>query len=310
MFATVDDSSSTSPTLTALVDYFRHLGSEAYNPWVILIELLLIGAVIYLALRFLQGTRGARLMRGVGVIVVASFVVVRIIAERFQWERIEFLYQYFVVAVFLITLVVFQPELRRGLMRIGERLWFSSLFRKSDKVIEALVQSVASLSKKRVGAIIAIERISGLASIVETGVRLDAILSSELLNTIFWPGSALHDMGVVIRQDRIVAAACQFPLAETVDLERGMGSRHRAALGLSEEADAVVLVVSEESGDISLAHHGKLHRALVPEALRTMLYLLLTKRPKNDVAAADVMAGQSAEQGAASRPPQFAVEDR
>ena len=149
-----------------------------------------------------------------------------------------------------------------------------------------------------------------MASIVETGVRLDATLSSELLNTIFWPGSALHDMGVVIRQDRIVAAACQFPLTETVDLERGMGSRHRAALGLSEEADAVVVVVSEENGNISIAHDGKLHRALGSEALRSALYLLLTKRPKNDVAAADVMVGQSAEQGAASRPPQFAVEDR
>lgn len=310
MFATVDDSTTMNPTFAALVDYFRQLGSEAYSPWVILIELLLIGGVVYFALRFLQGTRGARLMRGIGVIVVASFVVVRIIAERFQWERIEFLYQYFVVAVFLITLVVFQPELRRGLMRFGERLWFSSLFRKSDKVIEALVQSVGSLSKKRVGAIIAIERISGLASIIESGVRLDATLSTELLNTIFWPGSALHDMGVVIRQDRIVAAACQFPLAETVDLERGIGSRHRAALGLSEEADAVVLVVSEESGAISIAHDGKLHRALAPETLRSMLYQLLTKRSKDDEAAVDLTIGQEADKSVHSHQPQLAVEDR
>ncbi len=299
MFATVDNSARSNPTIRALFDYFRQLGSGAYNLWVILIELLLIGIVIYLTLRFLQGTRGARLMRGIGVVVVASFVVVRMLAERFGWERIEFLYQYFVVAVFLITLVVFQPELRRGLMRIGERLWFSGLFRKPDKVVEPLVQSVSSLSKKRIGAIIAVERISGLAAIIETGVSLDAKLSAELLNTIFWPGSALHDMGVIVRQDRIVAAGCQFPLAETVDLERSLGSRHRAALGLSEESDAIVVVVSEETGAISVARDGELYRTLAPEALRTMLYQLLVKRSKYGDSSADLGTGRDAGKSAA-----------
>lgn len=262
-----------------LSDYFRELSSGARNPWVVVIELLLIGTIVYFTLRFLQGTRGARLMRGIGVVVVASFVVVRMLAERFQWERIEFLYQYFVVVVFLVTLVVFQPELRRGLMRIGERLWFSGFHRKSDTVIEPLVQSVSALSKKRIGAIIAIERVVGLAAIIETGVTVDARLSAELMNTIFWPGSALHDMGVIVRQDRIIAARCQFPLAESIDSERSLGSRHRAALGLSEESDAIVVVVSEESGAISVAHDGELHRTLAPEALRSVLYRLLVKKP-------------------------------
>ncbi len=278
MLTQIDISSDSDRNSSLLVDYFRQLGSDAYNPWVMLIEALLIGVVVYCTLRFLQGTRGARLMRGIGVVVVASFVVVRILAERFGWERIEFLYQYFVLAVFLITLVVFQPELRRGLMRIGERLWFTSMYRLPDKVIEPLLLSVSALSKKHIGAIIAIERVSGLGAIIETGVRLDARLSADLLNTIFWPGSALHDMGVMIRHDRIVAAGCQFPLAEAVDLERGLGSRHRAAVGLSEDSDAIVVVVSEESGAISLACDGELHRALSPEDLRTMLYELLLKR--------------------------------
>ncbi|MCH8963938.1 MAG: TIGR00159 family protein [Planctomycetes bacterium] len=280
MLIQTDIAPDTDRNTSLLVDYFRQLGSEAYNPWVILIEFLLIGVIVYCTLRFLQGTRGARLMRGVGVVVVASFVVVRMLAERFGWERIEFLYQYFVLAVFLITLVVFQPELRRGLMRIGERLWFTSMYRVPNKVIEPLVLSVSALSKKHIGAIIAIERVSGLGAIVETGVRLDARLSADLLNTIFWPGSALHDMGVLIRQDRIVAAGCQFPLAEAVDFERGLGSRHRAALGLSEESDAIIVVVSEETGSISLASDGELHRALSPEVLQTMLYELLLKRQR------------------------------
>ena len=280
MLTQIDISLDSDRTTNLLVDYFRQLGSEAYNPWVMLVECLLIGVIVYGTLRFLHGTRGARLMRGIGVVVVASFVVVRILAERFGWERIEFLYQYFVLAVFLITLVVFQPELRRGLMRIGERLWFTSMYRLPDKVIEPLILSVSALSKKHIGAIIAIERVSGLGAIVETGVRLDARLSADLLNTIFWPGSALHDMGVLIRQDRIVAAGCQFPLAEAVDLERGLGSRHRAALGLSEESDAIVVVVSEETGSISLASDGELHRALSPEVLQTMLYELMLKRQR------------------------------
>ncbi len=280
MLTQIDISLDSDRTTNLLVDYFRQLGSEAYNPWVMLVEFLLIGVIVYGTLRFLHGTRGARLMRGIGVVVVASFVVVRILAERFGWERIEFLYQYFVLAVFLITLVVFQPELRRGLMRIGERLWFTSMYRVPNKVIEPLVLSVSALSKKHIGAIIAIERVSGLGAIVETGVRLDARLSADLLNTIFWPGSALHDMGVMIRQDRIVAAGCQFPLAEAVDLERGLGSRHRAALGLSEESDAIVVVVSEETGSISLASDGELHRALSVEVLQTMLYELLLKRQR------------------------------
>ncbi|MCH8969033.1 MAG: TIGR00159 family protein [Planctomycetes bacterium] len=294
MLTQIDISRDTDRNTSLLVDYFRQLGSEAYNPWVILIEFLLIGVIVYGTLRFLQGTRGARLMRGIGVVVVASFVVVRMLAERFGWERIEFLYQYFVLAVFLITLVVFQPELRRGLMRIGERLWFTSMYRLPDKVIEPLVLSVSALSKKHIGAIIAIERVSGLGGIAETGVRLDARLSADLLNTIFWPGSALHDMGVLIRQDRIVAAGCQFPLAEAVDLERGLGSRHRAALGLSEESDAIVVVVSEETGSISLASDGELHRALSPEVLQTMLYELLLKRHRLGLAGTVSKMSQSA----------------
>ncbi len=245
MLTQINMSPDSDRNTSLLVDYFRQLGSEAYNPWVILVEFLLIGVIVYGTLRFLQGTRGARLMRGIGVVVVASFVVVRMLAERFGWERMEFLYQYFVLAVFLITLVVFQPELRRGLMRIGERLWFTSMYRVPNKVIEPLVLSVSALSKKHIGAIIAIERVSGLGAIVETGVRLDARLSADLLNTIFWPGSALHDMGVMIRQDRIVAAGCQFPLAEALDFVRGLVSSNRAAMWLLEDSDSIVVVVSE-----------------------------------------------------------------
>lgn len=251
--------------------YFRRFGSGHYDGWAVASELLIIGVVVYSTLRFLQGTRGARLMQGIGLVVLIAFVVIRKLAGEFGWERIEFLFQYFVGAVFVLVLVVFQPELRRGFMRIGERLWFFSFVKKNSDVIGPIVQAASGLSKKRIGALIAVERVTGLSAIIDTGVTLDAELSSELLNTIFWPGSALHDMGVVVRSGRIAAAGCQFPLAESDDLDRSLGSRHRAALGLSQEADVVVVVVSEETGAISIAHQGKLYRQLSADEMRSVM---------------------------------------
>lgn len=299
MIANEDGTSTFIPALNALFDYFRRMGSGAYDPWVVAVELLLIGTVVFITLRFLQGTRGARLMRGIGVVVVIGFVVVRMLAERFHWERIAFLYEYFVVGVFLVTLVVFQPELRRGFMRLGERFWFTSLFKKPDKIIDPIVQAVSALSKKRIGALIAIEQVSGLAAIIETGVRLDARLSPELLGTIFWPGSALHDMGVVVRQDQVAAAGCQFPLAEHGELDRSLGSRHRAAVGLSQEADAVVVVVSEETGSITVAHLGKLYRSLTADSLHDLLYEKLVGRADPRKRRVEGETGRSTDKSAA-----------
>lgn len=260
-------------------DYFRRLLSGAYDPWTILIELLIIGVVVYSTLRFLQGTRGASLMQGIGLVLLVSFVVVRRLAQAFHWERIELLLQYFVGAVFVMVLVVFQQELRRGFMRIGEKLFLSSLLRKNDEVIDPVISAVTALAKKRIGALIAIERATGLSGIIDTGILLDAKLTPELLSTIFWPGTALHDMGVVIRGGRVAAAGCQFPLAESGELERALGSRHRAALGLSLDSDVVVVVVSEETGAISLAHEGRLHRSLTPQELRRRLWSALRGEP-------------------------------
>ena len=241
------------------------------RPWVTLIELLLIGSVVYTVLRFLQGTRGARLVRAVLIILAVSFALVRLVAERFDFDRLNVLYPYFVLAVFLASLVAFQAELRRMLLRLGEAGWMLWWNRESQAIIEPVVAAVARLSKSKVGALIAIERTTEVGAVIETGVRLDAQVSSELLETIFWPGTALHDLGVIIRDQRIVAAGCQFPMAESADIDRTLGSRHRAALGMSEEADAVVIVVSEETGTISIAQRGRLRRALTPDALRSLL---------------------------------------
>lgn len=256
-------------------DFFRSLiqplTSGQYSPVVVLSELLLIGVPVYLVLRFLAGTRGERLVWAVGMILVVSFLLVRLVAQKLGLDRINFLYPYFVMSVMAVALIVFQTELRRGLMRIGERGWFRSWSQNTQKVIDPIVAGVTNLSKQKIGAVIAIERMTSLGAVVETGVSLDAEVSAELLESIFWPSSALHDMGVIIRNGRLVAARCQFPLADSSDVDRALGSRHRAAVGMSQECDAVVVVVSEETGTISIAEHGRLRRSFTRDSLHDAL---------------------------------------
>ena len=254
-------------------DFFRAISS--YPWWQVLIELLIIGAVVYWVVSFLQGTRGARLLKGIVVLLITIYVVVRLLAGRFGLERIEFLYGRFLIAAGFAIIVVFQPELRRALMRLGETRLFRGFSTQLNDDIDALVESATFLSRRKIGAVIAIERDVGLGGIAENGTRLNAELSAELLNTIFWPNSPLHDLGVVVSAGRVAYAGVQFPLAESGELEKELGSRHRAAVGMSQETDSVVLVVSEETGDISIAERGQLLRKLTPETLRGLLSELL-----------------------------------
>ena len=247
------------------------LERAADRPWATLVELLMIGCVVYAVLRSLQGTRGARLVRAVLTILVLSFAVVWLVAEQFGFERVNVLYPYFVLGVFLVSLVAFQTELRRVLVRLGEGGWLSRWLRSSPERAEPIVTAVEHLAAKHVGALIALERNTELGAWSETGVRLDAVVTADVLETIFYPGTPLHDLGVIVDQGRVVAAGCQFPLAESGDVERGLGSRHRAAVGMSQEGDAVVIVVSEETGTISVAIRGQLRRGLSAAALRDLL---------------------------------------
>jgi diadenylate cyclase len=249
-----------------------------YSPVVVAVELLLIGLVVWWMVRFLRGTRGARLVKGAAVVLISVYVVIRLLPKDLGWERIEFLYGRFLVFGLIAVVVAFQPELRRALTQIGQADFLRSSRREYEPIIEALVDSARYLSRNKIGAIVAVERSVGTGAIAETGTPLDAEVTSALLNTIFFPGSALHDMGVLIRNGRIAAAGCQFPLAESEDADPSLGSRHRAALGMAQESDAVVLVVSEETGRVSLACEGQLSIGLEPENLREMLRALLSPR--------------------------------
>lgn len=251
----------------------------ADRPWVALVELSLIGIVVYTILRFFQGTRGARLVRAVVTILAVSFAIAWLIAERVDSARIKVLYPYFILGVFLVSLVSFQAELRRMLLRVGEGRWLQRFVKSSNQSIDPIVTAVERLSKKKIGALISVQRRFELGLIADSGVPLDAVVTAELLETIFWPGSVLHDLGVIIAGGRVVAAGCQFPLAESGDVDRSLGSRHRAALGMSQEAVGVVIVVSEETGTVSTAIRGRLRRAVKREALRETLFKELTTGP-------------------------------
>lgn len=239
--------------------------------WTDLVELLVIGLGVWATVGFLRGTRGARILRGFIFLLVGSTLIVYLVANVLDLERIKLLYPVFVGALFLIALVAFQPELRRALIRIGVATWFPESSREIDRVIEEVAQSVTHLSKNKIGALIAFERSTEFGALIEGGCLLDAELSKELLHTIFWPGTALHDMGVIISQGRVAAAAVQFPMTESAEVDPTLGSRHRAAIGLSQESDAIVLVVSEETGGISIVVKGKMERNLSPEMLRQRL---------------------------------------
>jgi diadenylate cyclase len=256
--------------MQTLIDYFRRVAN--YDWWVVAVELFLIGVVVYWAIDFLEGTRGERLFRGVLLLLFAGVLILNLISERYRFERLEYLYKGFLVGVLIIAVAAFQPEIRRALMRLGQPTFLIGNSRQVIRTVEEIVGAVTELAAGKTGAIIVIERRVALGEFIETGVRLDSNISAELLKTIFYPGTALHDMAVVVRGDKIVAAGVQLPLAEPGSVDGvQLGSRHRAAIGITAGSDAICVVVSEETGVVSVAGDGKLTRNLNAEQLREIL---------------------------------------
>lgn len=256
--------------LQSIQEYLRRIYDNE-NPFSVALELLLIGLVVWWVVRFLRGTRGARLFKGALFLLVVAYLVINLLAKQLEWNRIELLFNRLMWPSFIAVVIVFQPELRRVLMRVGETKLFWGATDETQTVISHIVRAATSFSKNKIGAVIAVEGEVKLGSLAESGVSLDAMVSTELLTSIFWPGSTLHDMGVIIRGDQIMAARCQFPLAELDERTSSLGSRHRAALGLSAESDAAVVVVSEQTGRISLARRGVLEPDLTAHELRRHL---------------------------------------
>lgn len=261
--------------METLVDYFSRVASHGW--WRVAIELIFIGLVVYWAVDFLEGTRGERLFRGVIFILIVGFLILKLVVGGLRLERLQYLYGGFLIGVLIIAVAAFQPEVRRAMMRIGQSHIWLTTSQQLSKTAEELTSAVTYLSANRTGAIIVIERRVALGEFIETGVRIDAKVTSELLRSIFHPGTALHDMAVIIRGDRILAARVQLPLAEAAIMSGiGLGSRHRAAIGITTGSDATCLVVSEETGIISLVENGKLTRNMDEERLKKYLTNVLS----------------------------------
>lgn len=239
-----------------------------------LFEILLLSLFFYYISLFIRGTRAVQVLKGI-LLVVFIFIVARIL----RLNTIAYLLGEFWTVIMLFLIIVFQPELRRALARLGRRPFFRSAV-PSDRMVDIITDAVMILSKKKIGALIAIEREIGLRNYVDTGIGIDGQLSIELLTTIFMPYTALHDGGVIIDEDRVEAASCLFPLSQRVQVEDVLGTRHRAALGLSEETDALVIVVSEESGGVRVAQRGGLTRDLNADAVRKFLRKIYGKPRK------------------------------
>jgi diadenylate cyclase len=235
------------------------------------VEIILIFLVLYLIFRFMQGTIAGTIVRGFGFLLIISLFLALYVLSSLELEIIGVIFRYLLGVSLTALIIIFQPELRRGLLRLGRNPFIGRLVVRESHVIDEVVKAALTLSKDRIGALIAFEGEVALNPYIESGVRIDAVAKAELIDTIFWPGSALHDGGVIIRDDRLAAAACLFPLTENPELSRDLGTRHRAAIGLSEESDAVCVVVSEETGTISVTRGGSITRDHDEDTLRSTL---------------------------------------
>ena len=240
--------------------------------WRPVLEILILTVGIYYAFRFVRGTRGAPVVTGFLVVLLTLIVVSYLLKLKVLQYFLGGFSAFFVLAV----LVIFQPELRRMLAELGNLPLFGTAHEQREN-IEVIIQTVERLADVRIGALMAIEQTNQLPDYVESGIVVDCEATPEMLETIFFPNNAIHDGGVIIKGDRIAYAACIFPLTQRQDLNRSLGTRHRAAIGLSEETDALVAVVSEETGGISYAYRGQLVRNVTSEGLRAFLTSILVK---------------------------------
>lgn len=236
--------------------------------WVDYVDILIIAFLIYQLVKLTRQTRAVQVLRGLAIIIVASYI-----SELIGLTALNWLLRTILNNGVIALMILFQPELRKALEQIGRstKLDRSTQRDESERVVDEITQCLLHLSRRRVGALIVFEQKTGLKDVTETGTAIDSLISAPLLENIFEPNTPLHDGAVIIRGQRIVAAACVLELTKSSAVSHDLGTRHRAGLGVSENSDAVVLIVSEETGIISMAREGKLTRHLDAEAIRKQL---------------------------------------
>ncbi|MCC7508954.1 MAG: TIGR00159 family protein [Planctomycetes bacterium] len=235
------------------------------------VEILLIYLFLLLVYKFVKGSTGDSALRGVAIIFTLLLISIYLVADQLGLYRIEKLLEKVVDYLFIAVLVVFQPELRRGLSRLGQNRLFLRVLAKREDMVPRMVATVFRLARAKTGGLMAIERGVGLRNYIERGIELDALFTPELIDSIFYPGNPLHDGAIIVRGSRVVAAGCLFPLTENPDISKRLGTRHRAGIGLSEETDALVIIISEETGKVSVAMKGELLQDLSRDQMEKYL---------------------------------------
>jgi diadenylate cyclase len=254
-------------------ELIKHL-ETAWRP---ALEILILTVGIYYVFRFVRGTRGAPVVTGFLVVFLTSLIFTRLL----QLQVLQWILGAFSAFLAVAVVVIFQPELRRMLAELGNLPLFATAGEQREN-IEVIIQTCERLADVKIGALIAIEQSIQLQEAVESGIPVDCTATPEMLETIFFPNNAIHDGGVIIKGDRIAYAACIFPLTQRQDLSKSLGTRHRAAIGLSEETDAIVVAVSEETGAVSYAYKGQFVRGVTFEALRAFLTSVLVSNSKRN----------------------------
>ncbi|MBA3881123.1 MAG: TIGR00159 family protein [Chthoniobacterales bacterium] len=256
-----------------------------FDKWRSLFEIILLSVGIYYGYLYFRGTRGAKVLTGLAIV----FLTLTLISQLLNLVVIGWIIRSFSVFLAVALVVIFQPELRRGLAELGGHPIFSLTSEKRETVHD-IAEAVTQLANKQFGALIAIERDTSIRVYEETGVLLDSEFSIELMLTLFHPKSALHDGGVVVRNGRIAAAACIFPVSQRETLDRSLGLRHRAGLGITEESDAVAVIVSEETGAISVCYRRRIERNFTPELFQKRLAELLLRSAYDEEMDSDELA--------------------
>lgn len=261
------------------------------------LEILILTVAVYQLYRVIRATRGARILVGFAMILI----VLTLLSQVFRFEVIGWIITRATFLLAIAAVVIFQPELRTALAKLGSSRFF--LFSKKRKLVflETFAEAVIGLSRARLGALFAIERSISLAALTESGTMLDAEFSRELTHTIFHPKTPLHDGGMVIARDRVVAAGCVFPVSQRELVDRSIGLRHRAGIGVSEETDCVAVVVSEETGSISLCVDGELIRTVNEDGFRERLAEIFLDENDNQERPAPEPAGEAGVAGAGDR---------
>lgn len=253
------------------------------SPWTIIVNLLDIGIVAYLIYRFIKGLAGTKIMSLVKGIIL--FIVLKLIAELIGLTTVTYLMNQVITYGVIAGVVIFAPEIRLGLEKFGKTtqlLTPSNAMTDGEKLIKAVTESVAYMSPRKIGALICIQGTQTLQEYITTGIPLNADVSSQLFINIFIPNTPLHDGAVIVRDNKIVAACCYLPLTESTTISKKFGTRHRSAIGLSENSDALTIVVSEETGGISLTHNGNFEHDLSPDRFEKILKdILLTDDQSN-----------------------------